>query len=148
MVEYASIGAFLLTLLFALSNKSLSVSQLIACIFALIHYGRRWFEGRYLTRFTDERPPLLISLGCITYYWGVFGVGVMQSVMRDNYKPWYELTCKQAVIFGCFYMLFETLNFKCHMITRSLRSPGTSERGIPSGYGYGTVVMANYLWEV
>ena len=44
-------------------------------------------------------------------------------------------------------MLFETLNFKCHMITRSLRSPGTSERGIPSGYGYGTVVMANYLWE-
>ena len=34
------------------------------------------------------------------------------------------------------------------MILRNLRKPGTKERGIPKGYGFGLVSCANYFWEV
>ena len=44
-------------------------------------------------------------------------------------------------------MIFESLNFKCHCITAALRKPGTNERGIPQGYGFGIVTVANYMWE-
>jgi very-long-chain enoyl-CoA reductase len=44
-------------------------------------------------------------------------------------------------------MIFETLNFKCHCITAGLRKPGSNERGIPEGFGFGIVTVANYMWE-
>lgn len=30
---------------------------------------------------------------------------------------------------------------------RNLRKPGTTERGIPKGWGFGMVSCANYFWE-
>ena len=39
------------------------------------------------------------------------------------------------------------LNFKCHCITAGLRKPGSNERGIPEGFGFGIVTCANYMWE-
>ena len=44
-------------------------------------------------------------------------------------------------------MLFESLNYRCHCITAALRKPGSNERGIPQGCGFGVVTVANYMWE-
>ena len=97
-------------------------------------------------RYTEERPHPIISWGCILYYWVFFG-RVMKHVLAPRYRPWYPLNLLVALILGLLFMLCEALNFKCHLITRALRRPGTNERGIPEGYGFGLVIMANYMWE-
>jgi very-long-chain enoyl-CoA reductase len=48
---------------------------------------------------------------------------------------------------GALFMLFEALNYRCHCITAALRKPGSNERGIPQGCGFGLVTVANYMWE-
>lgn len=39
------------------------------------------------------------------------------------------------------------MNLMCHITLRNLRRPGSSDRGIPEGWGFGLVSSANYLWE-
>ena len=39
------------------------------------------------------------------------------------------------------------MNYKCHIILRDLRKPGTTERGIPKGNIFHLVSCANYFWE-
>ena len=48
--------------------------------------------------------------------------------------------------FGAFWF-FECMNAMCHMVLRDLRKPGTTERGVPHGYGFDTISCANYFWE-
>jgi very-long-chain enoyl-CoA reductase len=35
----------------------------------------------------------------------------------------------------------------CHITLRNLRRPGSTERGIPKGWGFDLVSCANYYWE-
>jgi hypothetical protein len=81
MVDWASAGALIITLMLAITYSKSDASQLMAVICSCVHYSRRWFESHYLTRFTDERPTALVSFGCITYYWGFFGLVVMYSTL-------------------------------------------------------------------
>ena len=34
-----------------------------------------------------------------------------------------------------------------HIVLKNLRAPGTTERKIPHGWGFGLVSSANYFWE-
>jgi len=52
-----------------------------------------------------------------------------------------------TIILGAIFMFFEALNFQTHLILRNLRRPGTTERKIPVGCGFGLVSCANYFWE-
>lgn len=51
------------------------------------------------------------------------------------------------LICAAFFTLFEFLNFMTHKVLMNLRKPGTTERGIPKGWGFDLVSSANYLWE-
>jgi very-long-chain enoyl-CoA reductase len=151
--DYAYAGALLITLARALfrqqiyGDQEMSVAQLVAVVCVSLHYGRRLFESHFLHRYTAELPKPIIAWGCLFYYNVLFGCIVMKQVMTPGRQMWFELSDQTAVFLGFFYMEFEWLNFRCHLITRSLRRPGTTERGIPKGYGFDYVIMANYLWE-
>jgi very-long-chain enoyl-CoA reductase len=43
--------------------------------------------------------------------------------------------------------LFELLNLKTHLVLKNLRKEGSTDRGIPRGWGFNQVSSANYLWE-
>lgn len=42
----------------------------------------------------------------------------------------------------------ELANLNTHLVLRNLRKPGSTERGIPSGFGFGLVTCPNYLFEI
>ena len=82
------------------------------------------------------------------YYWVLCGYLVLYFFIKPSYQPlWGELSDGVNLCLGVLFMVFEMLNFKCHCIVAALRKPGTNERGIPSGYGFGVVTVANYMWE-
>lgn len=43
------------------------------------------------------------------------------------------------------FTIFELLNLKTHLILKSLRKQGSTDRGIPRGWGFNQVSCANYL---
>jgi very-long-chain enoyl-CoA reductase len=53
---------------------------------------------------------------------------------------------KELVLASAF-VVFELLNLKTHLILKNLRKEGSSERGIPRGFGFNQVSCANYTWE-
>ena len=82
------------------------------------------------------------------YYWFLFGFVVMYFFLKPTYQPLFvQLSDEVNIVLGVIYMIFESLNFKCHCITAGLRKPGSNERGIPKGFGFGIVTVANYMWE-
>merc|ERR1719329_566529 len=77
------------------------------------------------------------------HYWLIFGVCNMYWFL----KPSEEESRTKDIICAAFFALFAFLNFMCHKVLRNLRKPGTTERGIPKGWGFDLVSCANYFWE-
>lgn len=46
------------------------------------------------------------------------------------------------------FVFGELANLNTHLVLRNLRKPGSTERGIPSGFGFGLVTCPNYLFEI
>lgn len=46
------------------------------------------------------------------------------------------------------FIFGELANLNAHLVLRDLRRPGTTERGIPSGFGFNVVTCPNYFFEV
>ncbi|GMG39080.1 unnamed protein product [Aspergillus oryzae] len=54
------------------------------------------------------------------------------------------LCCAGLVLFA----FGELANLNTHFVLRDLRRPGTPERGVPYGFGFGVVTCPNYLFEI
>lgn len=77
------------------------------------------------------------------HYWLLFGVCNMYWFLKpDEIAP-----NKKNIILASIFTVFELLNLKTHLILKNLRQEGTTERGIPFGWGFNQVSCANYLWE-
>ena len=126
----------------------LKFNQVVGMVVAFLHYSRRVIESNFIHRFTEQPLPFTAIPGIMFYYWFLFGFVVMYFFLKPTYKPLFgELSDEINISLGVVFMIFETLNFKCHCITAGLRKPGSNERGIPEGFGFGIVTVANYMWE-
>lgn len=110
------------------------------------HYLKREYETIFVHRFGNETMPFKRVFINSIHYWGTFGALVGYFFLHPLYtEPNFPLPVKYGLI-GAF-ALFQFLNFKCHTILRDLWKPGTNERGIPKGWGFGLVSCANYFYE-
>lgn len=113
----------------------------------LLHYVKRELETAFVHRFSSETMPLINVFKNSFHYYVLFGFGTMFWYLKPSYEPpaW-----GSPAIFYSFtgvFVLFEFLNLMTHITLRNLRQPGTTERRIPHGWGFGLVSSANYLWE-
>jgi very-long-chain enoyl-CoA reductase len=122
-------------------------NQTVGALVAFLHYFRRLIESNFIHRFTDQPLPWVAIPGIMFYYWFLFGICVMYFFLNPTYSPVLPLSDNINIALGALFMLFEALNFRCHCITAALRKPGSNERGIPQGCGFGIVTVANYMWE-
>jgi very-long-chain enoyl-CoA reductase len=111
------------------------------------HYLKRELETLFIHRFSSETMPIKnLFINC-THYWVIFGTLVGYFLMHPKYtEPTYiPMNLKYVLIVA--FAFFQLMNFLCHNELKNLRKPGTTERGIPKGYGFGMVSCANYMWE-
>ena len=122
-------------------------NQTVAAAVAFLHYFRRIIESNFIHVFTEQSLPADQYGGIIFSYWFLFGFCTMYLFLKPGYTPIITLRDDVNLGLGILYMLFEALNYRCHCITAGLRKPGSNERGIPQGCGFGIVTVANYMWE-
>lgn len=111
------------------------------------HYIKRELETIFVHRFSSETMPFMNIFKNSFHYWVIFGLINMYFFLHPDYTPpsW-ATPMIYKLILGAF-VLFEFLNLMCHITLRNLRSEGTTQRGIPKGWGFDLVSCANYLWE-
>ena len=113
----------------------------------LLHYFKREFETLFVHRFSNDTMPFMNVFKNSTHYWILLGFGSMYFFLHPNYTPTSWANDSIHMILCAAFIFFEFMNFMCHMVLRNLRAPGSSERGIPTGWGFDKISCANYFWE-
>ena len=112
------------------------------------HFLKRELETLFVHRFSNDTMPFFNLFKNCFHYWFVFGFLNAFFFFHPRYTPpsWAsENTFKVlAGVFG----VFEFLNLMAHITLKNLRKPGSTERGIPKGWGFDQVSCANYFWEI
>ena len=128
-------------------NPALTLNQKLGVLMVLLHYVKRELETAFVHRFSSETMPLSNIFKNSFHYYGLFGFLTMYFYLDPSYTP--PAWASERVFYGCaaLFVIFEFLNLQTHLVLKNLRSPGTIERKIPYGWGFGMVSCANYLWE-
>jgi very-long-chain enoyl-CoA reductase len=111
------------------------------------HYLKRELETLFVHRFSNDTMPFMNLFKNCGHYWVIFGLVNMYFFLHPDYTPPSWANEKIFLIFAGLFAFFEFMNLMCHITLRNLRKPGTTERGIPKGWGFGLVSCANYFWE-
>ena len=151
-IEYA--GPIVMTLALLAFRKSiygkdtaLTLNQKLGVFMVLLHYIKRELETAFVHRFSSATMPFTNVFKNSFHYFGLFGFLTMYFFLHPEYTPpaWASDGFYYAAT--AFFVLFEFLNLQTHLVLKNLRKPGTTERNIPHGWGFGMVSSANYLWE-
>jgi very-long-chain enoyl-CoA reductase len=111
------------------------------------HYIKRELETLFVHRFSNDTMPFLNVFKNSAHYWILMGFCSNYFLLHPEYtSPSWITEQMHYGLFGMFWV-FEFMNLMCHITLKNLRKPGSSERGIPQGYGFQLVSCANYYWE-
>jgi very-long-chain enoyl-CoA reductase len=129
-------------------KKPLTLNQKIGLALVIGHYLKREFETIFVHRFSNDTMPIFNLLKNCTHYWFIFGFINMYFFLHPDYKPprWAK-DKKYMYTLVALFLFFEFLNLMTHLTLRNLRKPGSTERGIPQGWGFQYISCANYFWE-
>ncbi|KAI4240734.1 MAG: hypothetical protein L6R40_004979 [Gallowayella cf. fulva] len=129
------------------NNTTPSSLQTLSCILITLHFLKRELETLFLHRFSAATMPLFNLFKNSAHYWLLAGLNIAFWTYRDGApaagasNPW--ITWPSVAL----YTIGELGNLNAHLVLRSLRSAGGSERGIPHGLGFGLVTCPNYMFE-
>ncbi|KAJ5159314.1 uncharacterized protein N7500_008965 [Penicillium coprophilum] len=122
--------------------------QCLVCALLTIHFLKRELESIFVHRFGNATMPLRNLFRNTGYYWVMAGLNIPYWVLRPDAatgrQPDSILLCTGIILFT----LGELANLNTHLILRDLRRVGTTERGIPSGFGFSVVTCPNYFFEI
>lgn len=128
----------------------MSTDQMISFGMILLHFVKRELETIYVHKFSNATMPYTNIFKNSFHYWILSGANLAYWIYSPSSyaaRPATSLT-KMATAVGSFlYVWGELSNLHTHMTLSSLRRPGTTERGIPTGYGFNWVTCPNYLFE-
>ena len=129
------------------STKEYTFNQKIGLIMVIGHYIKRELETLFVHRFSNDTMPFFNVFKNSAHYWLLLGVGSMYFFLHPQYTPPSWASDEIHIGLLVFFCFVEFMNLMCHITLRNLRKPGSSERGIPQGWGFGLVSCANYFWE-
>lgn len=124
--------------------KPMTLTQKVACFFWTLHYIKRILETLFVHEFGGATMPVRNIFKNCAYYWGfalLNGI-VINSSWDSDPAPWH------FVVGSIGFIGFMICNFKCHLILRALRTPGSQEIKIPRGFLFELVSFPNYFCEL
>ncbi|KAL5710862.1 very-long-chain enoyl-CoA reductase [Ranunculus cassubicifolius] len=126
-------------------ERTIHPVQTYAMYYWCFHYFKRIMETFFVHRFSHATSPISNVFRNCLYYW-TFGAYVAYYVNHPLYTPVSDLQMKIGFGFGAINQLS---NFYCHILLRSLRSPGgKGGYQIPYGFLFNIVTCANYTTEI
>ena len=123
--------------------------QYIICGLLTIHFMKREYETIFIHRFSNATMPARNIVKNSGHYWLLAGFNIAYWVFRPD-SPAAASEPNPILLYGGLgiFVFGELANLNTHLVLRGLRSPGTTERGIPSGFGFGLITCPNYMFEV
>jgi very-long-chain enoyl-CoA reductase len=126
-----------------------SNTQLLVCALLTLHFLKREYETIFVHRFSNATMPARNIFKNSAHYWALSGFNIAYWVFRPDAGAATSKPNTALVYAGLALFIFSELaNLNAHMILRDLRRPGTTERGIPSGFGFSWVTCPNYCFEI
>ena len=125
-----------------------SVLQYTVCALLSLHFLKREYETIFVHRFSNATMPARNIVKNSGHYWLLAGLNIAYWVFRPDspaaaaVNPFLLYSGLAVFVFG------ELANLNTHRVLRNLRPAGTTERGIPSGFGFAWVTCPNYLFEI
>ncbi|KAF7592467.1 3-oxo-5a-steroid 4- dehydrogenase [Aspergillus hancockii] len=126
-----------------------SYLQQLVCALLSIHFLKREFETIFIHRFSNATMPARNIFKNSAHYWVLAGFNIAYWVFRpdaaaasDELNPALYYAGLGLFTFG------ELANLNSHLVLRGLRRPGSTDRGIPTGFGFSLVTCPNYLFEI
>ena len=153
MIEY--LGPLLIHPLFYLLRPYIykggaapaSTIQALSCLTITLHFFKREMETLFVHRFSSATMPASNIFKNSFHYWVTSGLLIAYFV----YSPtsYAAISSSSAFTYAglALYLFGELANLNTHVILRSLRSAGGTERGVPKGFGFDWVTCPNYLFE-
>ncbi|KAJ5627364.1 hypothetical protein N7528_004791 [Penicillium herquei] len=123
--------------------------QLLVCGLLSLHFLKREYETIFVHRFSNATMPARNIFKNSAHYWALAGFNIAYWVFRPDSAA--ASSSPNAILTYAGLALFvfsELANLNAHYILRDLRRPGTTERGIPSGFGFSLVTCPNYMFEI
>ncbi|KAL4887059.1 3-oxo-5-alpha-steroid 4-dehydrogenase-domain-containing protein [Aspergillus karnatakaensis] len=123
--------------------------QLLVCALLSIHFIKREYETIFVHRFSNATMPARNIVKNSGHYWLLAGINIAYWVFRPDSAAATGRVPPPILYTGLALFVFgELANYNTHLVLRDLRRPGTTERGIPSGFGFSAVTCPNYFFEI
>ncbi|RVD87865.1 uncharacterized protein DFL_002069 [Arthrobotrys flagrans] len=122
-----------------------TTTQWILCTMVILHYVKRELETLFIHRFSSATMPLSSLIRNTAYYWTMGGLYLGYFLYAPSTTEIQPLSLYAGL---AIWVFAELSNFKTHLTLRDLRRPGSTDRGIPTGYGFSLVTCPNYMFEV
>ncbi|KAL1589244.1 hypothetical protein WHR41_02007 [Cladosporium halotolerans] len=129
-------------------NPGPSSLQTISFWMITLHFLKRELETIFVHRFSLATMPYTNIFKNSAHYWLFSGVLIAYFTYSPN-SPTASSDASPALTYVAvaLYIIGELCNLSTHLTLRSLRAPGSTERGIPRGLGFDWVTCPNYLFE-
>ena len=129
-------------------DGEMSQTQWMCFAMFVAHFLKREVETMFVHKFSASTMPAFNIVRNSAFYWAFAGFLCALSIYRPTSLA---ATADQPIvdIVGSLIFLFgEICNGAVHWYLSSLRPAGSTERKIPSGYGFSLVTCPNYMYEV
>ncbi|KAF2749193.1 synaptic glyco protein SC2 [Sporormia fimetaria CBS 119925] len=130
------------------TSKPPSELQTITLIMVVLHFLKREYETLFVHRFSSATMPFNNVFRNSAHYWLLSGLNMAYWIYKPNSPtagPSNPLITYAGTVL---YIVGELCNLSTHITLRNLRRPGSTERGIPKGLGFGMVTCPNYTFEI
>ena len=125
-----------------------SATQSLSLILILLHFLKREIETIFVHRFSNATMPFLNIFKNSLYYWFPGGLFLAYLTYSPSAPAAHDIQWSLVIPGVVLYTVGELYTLYCHLYLRSLRSPGTKERRIPTAFGFSWVTSPNYMFEI
>lgn len=124
-----------------------SFVQSLSLLLLTLHFLKREVETVYVHRFSNVTMPFSNIFKNCGHYWLLAGVFIAYFTYSPAAPAAGGLNPLLTIPGVILFLYGELANLYTHLVLRSLRKPGTKERQIPRGFGFGWVTCPNYMFE-
>ncbi|KAG6042218.1 hypothetical protein E4U41_002561 [Claviceps citrina] len=126
----------------------MSWTQWLSFGMIVAHFVKREIETLFVHKFSANTMPVFNIFKNSFFYWALSGLLCATSIYSPRSLAARADQPLVDLVGLALYLFSETGNALVHLYLSSLRSPGGTERKIPSGYGFAIVTCPNYMYEI